>query len=417
LIRRARTSGPTLKHLAFFEALGEQEDGSPQALAATAGLLSLRMVDHWLLAGAVIVEPDSVSVRSVRASIMSLPENDSLREVLLGLVNTLQTLRNVDAQPILPRLFAYAGLLEKRAQLPLAADVFETVVRLGNEEFEGDMMIDAHMRLGYCRRMLGQLGEAETAYANAGKIAKHRKEPARFQHSRIGVAKVAYARGNLPASDAMLQDVVRECALKGYEQVHAIALHDNATVARTRGDYTRAVCLAYEALELTRNDSERERVLNDIAAIFGSMGRFNEAETTLLIQNATAVTPEVRCISRVSLMSLAARRSDRTQFEHYRNSVDGAALPPDLKVNFLIESARGERAFGSDLEAASLLETALDLARIHGLNRAIFEAEEMLASPAETVNTTVSGEFQVVDPDPAAHVVDGLRRMLATVGG
>ena len=417
MTKRSATSVPSLKHLAFFEALCEHEEQSPSALAATAGLLSMRMVDHWLLAGSMIVEPESVSVQSARAAIMALPPADPLREVLLGLVNTMQTLREVDAQPILPRLFAYAGLLEKRGQLAVASDVYETVVRLGEEQFETDLLIDAHMRLGFCRRMLGQLDEAEAAYSMAGKIAKRRKEPSRFQHSRVGVAKVALARGNLPVADAMLQDVVRECAAHGFEQVHAMALHDNATVARMRGEHTRAVCLAYSALELTQSTSERERVLNDLAAIFVSMGRFEEAQTTLLIQNATAITREVRCIARVSLMSLAARRCDREQFEHFRSSLIDTVLPPDLHVNFLIESARGERAFGSEDAAKTLLASAHEVARTHGLNRSVFEVEGLLAIPDRTPEPTRSGEVPVLDPDPAAHVFDGLRRMLATIAG
>ena len=417
MAKHSGTSVPSLKHLAFFEALCEHEEQSPSALAATAGLLSLRMVDHWLLVGSTIVEPESVSVQSARAAIMALPTADPLREVLLGLVNTMQTLREVDAQPILPRLFAYAGLLEKRGQLAVASDVFETVVRLGEEQFESDMLIDAHMRLGFCRRMLGQLNEAEAAYSMAGKIAKRHKEPSRFQHSRVGVAKVALARGNLPVADTMLQDIVRECGAHGFEQVHAIALHDNAVVARMRGEYTRAVCLAYDALERTQNSSERERVLMDISTTFVSMGRFEEAQTALLIQDATANTSEVRCYARVSLMSLAARRYDRTQFDHFRKSLNGTPLPPDLQVNFLIESARGERAFGSEEEAIALLESALNTARSHGLNRAVFEAEEMIATPVNAPKATESGEIQVLDPDPAAHVFDGLRRMLATIAG
>ena len=417
MAKHSGTSVPSLKHLAFFETLCEHEAQSPSALAATAGLLSLRMVDHWLLAGSMIVEPESVSVQSARAAIMALPTADPLREVLLGLVNTMQTLREVDAQPILPRLFAYAGLLEKRGQLAVASDVFETVVRLGEEQFESDLLIDAHMRLGFCRRMLGQLNEAEAAYSMAGKIAKRRKEPSRFQHSRVGVAKVALARGNLPVADTMLQDVVRECAALGFEQVHAMALHDNATVARMLGDFTRAVCLAYDAFERTQNKFDRERVLSDMAGIFVSMERYKEAETTLLIQEATATSPEVRCFARVTLMSLAARRRDRTQFDHFRKSLDGTPLPPDLQINFLIESARGERAFGSEEEALALLKSARETARSHGLNRAVFEAEEMIVSPVNAPQVTERGEKWVSYPDPAAHVVDGLRKMLITVTG
>ena len=417
MAKHSGTSVPSLKHLAFFEALCEHEEQSPSALAATAGLLSLRMVDHWLLAGSMIVEPESMSVQSVRAAIMALPTSDPLREVLLGLVNTMQTLREVDAQPILPRLFAYAGLLEKRGQLAVASDVFETVVRLGEEQFESDLLIDAHMRLGFCRRMLGELNEAEAAYSMAGKIAKRRKEPSRFQHARVGVAKVIYARGNLPGADALLQDVVLECATNGYDQVHAMALHDNAVVARKRGDYTRAVCLAYDALERTQNNGERERVLYDIATIFISMGRFDEARTPLLIQDATAIGSEMRCLARVALMSLAARRGEKARFDEFRRLLSNVLLPPEIHVNFLIESARGERAFGAEHEATTLLRSARELAQTHGLNWSVFEANDMMATPTPMADRIKSGEIQVSDPDPAAHVVDGLRRMLATVAG
>ena len=418
MAKRSGTSVPSLKHLAFFEALSEHDEKSPSALAATAGLLSLRMVDHWLLAGSIIVEPESVSVQSVRAAIMELPTADPLREVLLGLVNTMQTLREVDAQPILPRLFAYAGLLEKRGQLAVASDVYETVARLGEEQFETDLLIDAYMRLGFCRRMLGQLNEAEAAYSMAGKIAKRRKEPSRFQHSRVGVAKVALARGNLPVADTMLQDIVGECAAHGFEQVHAIALHDNAVVARMGGDYNRAVCLAYDALERTKSSAERERVLNDIGTTFVSMGRLEEARTTHLIQDATAMTPEVRCIARVNLMSIAARLGERTQFDDYRNSLISIEMPPELRANFLIESARGERVFGSEQIAIVLLNEAQQIAQTHGLNRTLFEVDDMLPTVNSALMLTESGGIWVPNiPDPTAHVVDGLRRMLANIAG
>ena len=66
-MKRSRAATLGLKHLAFFEAVGEAEENSSKAHAATAGLLMLRLIDHWILAGPVMVEPESVSVRSVRA--------------------------------------------------------------------------------------------------------------------------------------------------------------------------------------------------------------------------------------------------------------------------------------------------------------------------------------------------------------
>ena len=148
-MKRSRAATLGLKHLAFFEAVGEAEENSSKAHAATAGLLMLRLIDHWILAGPVMVEPESVSVRSVRHAIMQLESKDPSREVLLGLINAMQTVREVDIQPVLPRLFAYAGCLEKRAELTLAADVYGTIARLGEEDFDGDLLIDSFLRLGY----------------------------------------------------------------------------------------------------------------------------------------------------------------------------------------------------------------------------------------------------------------------------
>ena len=135
-MNRSRTSSPGLKHLAFFEALAETTENTPPYRAATAGLLALRLVDHWVLAGPAMVEPESVSVRSVREAIMAIESDDPQRESLLGLVNALQTPRAVDLQPILPRIFAYGRALEHRGNLALAADAYGSVVRFGDEELD-----------------------------------------------------------------------------------------------------------------------------------------------------------------------------------------------------------------------------------------------------------------------------------------
>jgi hypothetical protein len=98
---------PRLKHLPFFLALDEAK--SPATYTAIqAGLLALRLVDHWAIDGTIIVEPDSVGIQSLRTAIAGLEPADRLRECLIGIVNTMQSLQSVDIQLVLPRLFAYA---------------------------------------------------------------------------------------------------------------------------------------------------------------------------------------------------------------------------------------------------------------------------------------------------------------------
>ncbi|MEA3247129.1 MAG: hypothetical protein U9Q74_13340 [Gemmatimonadota bacterium] len=151
MTKRNVTNPQRLKHLPFFEVLAQSPEGSDEARLATAGLLTLRMVDHWVLAGAPIVEPESVSVRSVRSALMALPAQEPVREALLMVVNTMQMLRTVDLVPVLPRVYAYGQLLERHhGAMALAADVYETVIRLADVEFDSELVLDSFTRLGFC---------------------------------------------------------------------------------------------------------------------------------------------------------------------------------------------------------------------------------------------------------------------------
>lgn len=413
-MKRSRTSTLGLKHLAFFEAVGESEENSSKAHAATAGLLMLRLIDHWILAGPVMVEPESVSVRSVRHAIMQLESNDPSREVLLGLINAMQTVREVDIQPVLPRLFAYAGCLEKRAELTLAADVYATIARLGEEDFDGDLLIDSFLRLGYCQRMMGSLSEAEATYAAAGKIAKRRKETARALRAQIGNALVVMVRGNLPRAEELLAEVIDESARTHCVDVTSNALHVRSAVAQRRGDMGRAVCLAYEALQCTTLPNDRDAILGDLGAYFIVMQRFDAARDALMVLEATAASELFRLNARANMVVLGARAGDKKLFETWRARIDDSAFTPEARVNYLIETARGLRVFDEFEAATGLLEEAHALAIEHGFNRSVFEAEEMLAERQQVEHAT-SGGVRFEDSEAAAGVEQELRKMALAV--
>ncbi|MFI5232365.1 MAG: hypothetical protein ACHQSE_07625 [Gemmatimonadales bacterium] len=412
-MKRSRTSTLGLKHLAFFEAVGESEENSSKAHAATAGLLMLRLIDHWILAGPVMVEPESVSVRSVRHAIMQLESSDPSREVLLGLINTMQTVREVDIQPVLPRLFAYAGCLEKRVELTLAADVYATIARLGEEDFDGDLLVDSFLRLAYCQRNMGVLADAEASYATAFKIAKRQKDTARALRSQIGTAVVVMTRGNLPKAEEMLAAVVEESERTDCVEVRANAYHSHSVVAQRRGELGRAVCLAYRAMKCSVLPNERDAILGDIGAYFVLMQRFDAARDALMILEATSPTESVRLNANVNMVALAARSGDKGLFDNTRERLAHTTLAPEIHVNYLIESARGLRRFGDSEAARPLLEEARTLAEECGFSRSVFEAEEMLAERAE-VGTT-SGGVRYEDSEAAAGVEQELRKMALAV--
>jgi hypothetical protein len=413
-MKRSRTATLGLKHLAFFEAVGESEENSSKAHAATAGLLMLRLIDHWILAGPVMVEPESVSVRSVRHAIMQLESRDPSREVLLGLINTMQTVREVDMQPVLPRLFAYAGCLEKRAELTLAADVYATIARLGEEDFDGDLLIDSFLRLGYCQRAMGTLNESEASYTLGQKIAKRQKDRSRELHAQIGIANVVMTRGNLPMADQLLSRIAIESEAADCFEVASKALHDQSVVAQRTGNLDRAVCLAYRALQRTVLPTERDRILSDIGGYFIVMQRFDAARDALMILEATATTEIVRSNTRGNMVALAARSGDKELFLNSQARMENVTLVPEAWVNYLIESARGYRLFGESERSQALLKDALALAIEHGFNRSIFEAEAMLAD-RDTIVETTNGGRRFEQSEAAASVEQELHALALAV--
>jgi hypothetical protein len=221
-------------------------------------------------------------------------------------------------------------------------------------------------------------------------------------------------RGNLPKAEELLAKVATESELADCAEVTSNALHVRSVVVHRRGEIGRAVCLAYDALRCTALPNDRDRILADIGAYFIVMERFEAALDALMILEATAATALVRLQARINMVALAARAGYKDLFASSRTRLEGVTLPPENRVNFLIESARGLRLFGEPEVARGLLEQARELAIEHEFNRSIFEAEEMLAERAVEVNTQ-SGGIRFEHSEATAGVELELRKMALAV--
>lgn len=375
----------TLKHLPFFEVLANAPEGSGEAKLATAGLLTLRMIDHWVLAGPPIVEPESVSVRSVRAAIMQLAAREPAREALLTIVNTMQMLRQVDLVPVLPRAFAYAQLLERHyGALPLASDAYESVIRLADEEFDAELVMDAMHRLAYCQRKLGQLDAATASSQTMAKLATRRKDRARQLRAKIGLGQVAMLRGNLAAADSQLHEVQEAAQRHELTRELAMAIHNRAVVASNAGRSVDAVLLAHQSLKVTSDPVERDRVLGDLAAFLIQLEQYEAAIDALRIIEMTSASEEPRRMAKANLLIAAVRAGNVELFEAMREELDGVALSADAHVNVLIETARGLRLFGRASEAESVLDRAEADAVSHGFSVPLAEIQRLRSQPVES---------------------------------
>jgi len=406
---KSRDGARTLKHLAFFEQLASVPEESPPARLATAGLLTLRMLDHWVLAGASIVEPESVSVRSVRRAIMALPTNEPVREALLTTVNTMQTLRHVDVVPVLPRMFAYAKLLERHhGAMDMAADAYESVIRLADVEADAELVMDSYQRLAFCRRKSGALDESVQSCTMLARLAGRRKDRARALQARMGLGQVAMMRGDLAAADSQFEAIAAEARQRDLTREYAMALHNRSVVASRNHDPVSASVLAHSALKLTTDPVERDRVLGDLGAFLIDAGDYSAALDAFRILEVTASSEEPRVSARVNTLIVGARTADRALFDSARADLKDAVLPVEARVAMLVETAAGLRQFGDVVAADAALSEAVAITSAHGLAPEL-AVEPMIAQKSAAREWRNRGTLRA--QSPVVEVATELRAM------
>lgn len=377
-IRRPRGPKPALRHVAFLEAVEALPVESPQRAPLEAAFLTLRLLDEWMASGSTIVESTGQALLATRRAVGLITDDDATRSSLEGVIDAMVTLQEPDAQPLLPRLFAYAGLLERRGSMRIAGDTYQTVSKYADAAAHFDIAFDSLMRHGFCLRAEGQLEFAARSYESAGALAARERDRSRVLYSRIGVAKVVWARGDLPAADAALSAVLEEAAELNDARLHAVALHDSAALAKLRGDLPRAVRFAFDSFREQTDEVEKERVLNDLANFLAQTGAFETARRALLIMERGGKLQQSRWIARQNLMDLGIRQGSETAFEEFRRLLDSEPLPAPLRASFLRDSGRGFAAFGRVKEAEAALRQSVEIAERHGLHQVGFEANAAL---------------------------------------
>ena len=128
-IRRPRGPKPTLKHLAFFEAMTQHAQPSREYRALHAALLTLRLFDEWMQLGSLVAEGATPIMRTTRETVDALHEDGDLQFMLGRIIEGIQMLREPDATAVLPRLAALEELYTTRGESILAADVRDTLAR------------------------------------------------------------------------------------------------------------------------------------------------------------------------------------------------------------------------------------------------------------------------------------------------
>jgi hypothetical protein len=396
----------SLRHLPFFTELALLEESDPQWRATSAALVLLRLIDAWIDEGPSVAAPDGWAVRSVRASIDDMPEGMPARAILRSTLDAIVDTSAVDMHTVAPRLMAYARTLDADAKWSLAADVYETIIAYSHPTEEATEAINAHVRLSYCRRQLGELQQAEDIAVQAGRIAHAAGDLIGALRSRIAEAKVSLARGNYPRAEEMLDASIRDAEAAGLEQLRAQFIQERSDVAHLKGDYEYAIKLGYEALDKLADDRLRDRMLGDIAGAFYKLGIRSAARDAYTLLSVTAQEQYVRWTSRINLMEIAADDGSLAMFERHRRYLESAVLPPMLRTHYLIHAGTGAMRLGHLDLGRDYLNEAMAAAAQYGFNHLLFQAEKELESESYVLQA-VTPETPV--PETLVAIADALR--------
>jgi len=172
---------------------------------------------------------------------------------------------------------------------------------------------------------------------------------------------------------------------------------------------------SYDALELSKTQRDRDRILTNIATGFRFLGLMDVARDAYLVLAATAQEQYIRWMSELNLMELAAQQGMELDFDKYRRDLIAADFTPQLRVTYLLHVGRGYSALGHPDSGIPYLERAIQMASECNLNQLLFEAEEALVEARRREARTPVPSIQVADA--AIHdVIDAIHSMKETAG-
>jgi tetratricopeptide (TPR) repeat protein len=407
-------SDRTLRHLAFFEELAALDESDAEWRSVSAGLVVLRLVDAWMEEGPHVVTADAWGLRGVRAAIEEMDGGVPARALLGSVVDAMEASAVADMSAVAPRLLAYAQALEYDARYALSADVYRAVIAHTHPVEESDIAVTAHLHLGACLRTSGNRTAAAEAYRVAGEIAHATDDVVGVLRARIGDARIAIERGNLPRAEELLDQTIADSERAGLEDVRSRALHDRAGVAFFRKEYEHSIRFAYAAMNTTTSSRERDRILNDLATAFKQLGVLSAARDAYLVLTVTAQEQFTRWIATMNLMDIAARDGSETLFERYRRELADAALPPFLAADYYVTASEGYQRLGRTELAYGNLQRALAVATEHQFNQVIFYVEEALQRAS--VPTPITRPVEPQPSDEVQAIAGAIRRMRELAG-
>jgi tetratricopeptide (TPR) repeat protein len=234
--------------------------------------------------------------------------------------------------------------------------------------------------VGGSARRNGDWDTSARAYSQAAFIADTLGDRQGVLTVQVGIANTYMAKGNLPQAQTILDDVLVQARDQELAEVQAIALHSRASLAHRKGDHSEGIKLAHEAFNLTTNPTERDVVLDDIAAMFTELGLRDAARDTHLILAATSQSKAARGQATINLMELASLDDMPEAFDAYARELAQAQLGPWLRAHYLLYLGEGMNRLGRRDASEEALAEAISFAEANQLHQVSFNAQSALSA-------------------------------------
>ena len=365
-------------HQAYFEFLAGSDQNAPAWHPILGGLAVLRLVDSRL-GGELGARTDWASAEAARSAVMVLHHGDPVRGILLKLIDAVSG-EEVNLEIVGRGLIAYGRALNFEGRWGLACDVFGTADKIAGAPHNVPISIESNIALGAAARRMSDWEKSAHAYSRAYHLADTIADKASVLLVEEGRATTHMVRGNLPAAESIIENVIDEARLEGFNNVLGRALHSRMAVFHQRGQFAEAVRAGHEALGVMTDLTARDGVLSDIAAAFGGMGMNEPARDGYLIIAATAQSQWVRWQATLNLMELAALDDREADFDEYARELAGAPLDPRLRAHYYIYLGSGQQRFGKYAEAEASITEGLSVAEQNQLHQIAHEATVALAA-------------------------------------
>ncbi|HWW87518.1 MAG TPA: hypothetical protein VNZ26_28160 [Vicinamibacterales bacterium] len=377
LAPEARAPLPGIKHLAFFRALAAlREDCGRNWCELACGLAAMRLVD-WSRDNPGEPLPE-VGVQALKHSIETLESEGSATPTLVmlqGIASAMFADADRGDSVVLQRTTDYGDVLYRNAHWSLAEDVFQTIIEYPCSDRA--ILPSVYLRLGRCRRRMGQFVAASATYESGRELADELGDTHASFRLRIAEAQVVSERGDFAAAEVLLDDIAAEACLASLPTMRASALHDRATVAQRRGAISRALPLYFDALDLYTEPAHQDRVICDIGLALLQVEQFDLARDALLIVREKAVAQELRWNATLNLLEMAVARRDKAYFDEYRIELGSVELPVRLALYYQLIIGDGWLRFDHSDHARTALDQAIQIAERFGAHDADGQIDQL----------------------------------------